>query len=919
MQSGSDFKQIHTVFSKISEGFAYCKIVVDKEGKPVDWVYLDVNDAYERINGVRKESVVGKRATEVLPNLRKDPADWINLYGHVALTGEPVLVERYGEVRNKWYHISAYSPQSGYFISIFEDITERKKVEEALRRLNDELEERVFKRTEEVEKARERLYNVLETLPSYVVLLDKDYCVPFANKVFRERFGESHGKRCYDFLFNRNSPCENCETYKVLKTNKPHRWEWLGPDGRDYDIYDFPFVEADGSTLILEMGIDITEQKHATEELKKYREHLEQLVTQRTMQLQESEQRWVTTLSSIGDAVIATDVDGKITFLNAIAEEVTGWTASEAQGKPINKIFKIINEKTRQEAENPVIKVLEKGSVVGLANHTVLIRKNGIEIPIDDSGAPIKTDDGKTIGVVLVFRDITERKITEAAIQRQAELIDLSPDAIIVKTLDGNITFWSKGAQKLYGWTEDEAIGKITDGLFKTRYSQPLEKIISELKTSGHWSGELLHTTKSGQELTVQSWWLVEKTEEGEIISILESNVDLTQRKKAEKEIERLATFPALNPNPVFEVDFNGNIKYANPATKTLFPDLETLGLKHPFLSDWQDIAKDFESKTKNTFRREVKVAGHWYYQQLCLVSGTHQIRIYTVDIDELKQAEEARARAQVKLEEYANQMEELANQRAEQLKDSERLAAIGQTAGMVGHDIRNPLQAITSDMYLITEEAKIMSDGESKQAILESVDSVNENLGYINKIVSDLQDYTRPLKPYIQDANLTELIEGTLVAINVPKRIELTTDITENSEAIKTDIAYLRRILTNLFTNAVQAMPNEGKLTIKANKKKGKTTITVQDTGVGIPQEVKTKMLTPLFTTKSKGQGLGLAVVKRLVEALGGTIKFESEENKGTKFTIELPKKSSQPRAQAIRQPIWILIAYLCRNDRGG
>ena len=86
--------------------------------------------------------------------------------------------------------------------------------------------------------------------------------------------------------------------------------------------------------------------------------------------------------------------------------------------------------------------------------------------------------------------------------------------------------------------------------------------------------------------------------------------------------------------------------------------------------------------------------------------------------------------------------------------------------------------------------------------------------------------------------------------------------------------------------------MPNEGKLTVKAYKIEGKTTISIEDTGVGIPQEVKTKMFTPLFTTKSKGQGLGLAVVKRLVEALGGTIKFESEENKGTKFTIELPQK---------------------------
>jgi signal transduction histidine kinase len=97
---------------------------------------------------------------------------------------------------------------------------------------------------------------------------------------------------------------------------------------------------------------------------------------------------------------------------------------------------------------------------------------------------------------------------------------------------------------------------------------------------------------------------------------------------------------------------------------------------------------------------------------------------------------------------------------------------------------------------------------------------------------------------------------------------------------------------MTNLITNAVQAMPNEGKLTIKANKKKDKILISVQDTGVGIPEEVKTKMFTPLFTTKSKGQGLGLAVVKRLVEALNGQITFESQPNKGTKFVVELPQK---------------------------
>ena len=148
-------------------------------------------------------------------------------------------------------------------IVVFEDITERKNAEQALSRINEELEERVQKRTQQVSSERQRLYNVLETLPAYVVLLDKDYRMPFANKVFRETFGESHGRRCHEYLFGRDSECENCETYKVLKTNKPQHWEWTGPNGHDYEIYDYPFVEADGSNLILEMGLDVTERKRA--------------------------------------------------------------------------------------------------------------------------------------------------------------------------------------------------------------------------------------------------------------------------------------------------------------------------------------------------------------------------------------------------------------------------------------------------------------------------------------------------------------------------------------------------------------------------------------------------------------------------------------------------------------------------------
>jgi PAS domain S-box-containing protein len=135
------------------------------------------------------------------------------------------------------------------------------------------------------------------------------------------------------------------------------------------------------------------------------------------MALQESEERWAITVASIGDAIITTDVAGKITFMNRIAEELTGWELREVSAKAVGEVFNIINESTRRKVDSPVAKVLASGNVVGLANHTSLVRKDGTEVPVGDSGAPIKTVDGKTLGVVLVFRDISERKRAEEALR----------------------------------------------------------------------------------------------------------------------------------------------------------------------------------------------------------------------------------------------------------------------------------------------------------------------------------------------------------------------------------------------------------------------------------------------------------------------------------------------------------------------
>jgi len=229
----------------------------------------------------------------------------------------------------------------------------------------------------------------------------------------------------------------------------------------------------------------------------------------------------------------------------------------------------------------------------------------------------------------------------------------------------------------------------------------------------------------------------------------------------------------------------------------------------------------------------------------------------------------------------------------ARKLKDAERLAAIGATAGMVGHDIRNPLQAITGDVFLAKSELAGLPDTEEKKSILESLEETERNVDYINKIVSDLQDYTKTLRPVARETNLQKLINEMLAKNGVPKNVKVQVKVQKETLIIMADPDILKRIFGNLVTNAVQAMPDGGKLAIKAYKEANDSIITVEDTGVGIPQEAKDKLFTPLFTTKSKGQGFGLAVVKRMTDALGGTVTFESQQGKGTKFMIRLPQQN--------------------------
>jgi PAS domain S-box-containing protein len=249
------------------------------------------------------------------------------------------------------------------------------------------------------------------------------------------------------------------------------------------------------------------------------------------------QRKWFeTTLASIGDGVITADCDGKVTLLNPIAEQLTGWSSAEAKGQPLEKVFRIVNEETHAEVENPALRAMEDGVIYGLANHTLLIARDGREIAIDDSGAPIKSG-GELLGAVLVFRDITERRRADQAHALLAGIVDSSDDAIISKSLEGIITSWNNSAERMFGWTAAEAIGKSIIMIIPNELRDEETMILGRLRQGqriDHF--ETVRVNKDGQRLNISLTVSPIRNKQGEIIGASKIARDITSRVRAEEE-----------------------------------------------------------------------------------------------------------------------------------------------------------------------------------------------------------------------------------------------------------------------------------------------------------------------------------------------------------------------------------------------
>jgi PAS domain S-box-containing protein len=272
---------------------------------------------------------------------------------------------------------------------------------------------------------------------------------------------------------------------------------------------------------------------------------------------------WLATaLRSLGDAVIATDSEGRVTFLNPVAEALTGWSGDEPIGKPHKQIFRITNATTGEAAEDPVARVLREGIVVNPASDTVLTARDGTQRPIDDTAAPIRDDGGPIRGVVAVFRDVSERRTAEESIResrqarqtaevalQQAEdtrlvlaaIVESSDDAIVGETLDGIITSWNHAAERIFGYTAAEIVGKPVSLLMPPEHSEDLHLILDRIRRGepvGHF--ETQRRARDGRVIDVSLGVSPIRDAQGAIIGAAKVARDITERKRAETERERL-------------------------------------------------------------------------------------------------------------------------------------------------------------------------------------------------------------------------------------------------------------------------------------------------------------------------------------------------------------------------------------------
>ncbi len=671
--------------------------------------------------------------------------------------------------------------------------------------------------------------------------------------------------------------------------------------------------------------------------------------------LRESERWFSTTLKSIGDAVIATDKDGRVIFQNKIAEGLTGWTSEEAFQKPLNEIFHIINEITRQQVENPVDKIIREGIIVGLANRTILISKDGREIPIADSGSPIKDDKGDIAGVVLVFSDVTDSRkaVKELEFRLELEHIILNISGHFVNIRANEINEGIDRALKLIGeffgvdrsylflisddfstmsnineWCSEDSLS------VKNRLQDvPIDKFSWAInKFKNNESIELssldelpLEAEAERQEFEIEGIKSIinvpmiyqgrlkgflgfdkvreEKIWSSDSISLLrvigEIFINAIERMANESNIALLATAIEQLAETIIITDINGKIQYANPSFEKItgYSIEEAIGKTPRMLKSGQQDELFYKNlwdtiKAGNIWRGHFinKRKNGEFYEEEAVISSvrdsqgklTHFVAVKRDVTQEIKMAN--------------------------QLRQSQKMEAIGTLAGGIAHDFNNLLTGVLCYTNIIKLKSK-MDD-----RIFQAADVIEKAAHQGAQLTAQLLGFARRGKHQIIPVDIHTAIQDVIKILSrtIPKNIAITQKLQAVAPYIMGDPGQMEQIIINLAVNASDAMPNGGELIIETNIEEldekyckshagaepGKyLLITVTDTGTGISKDLQDRIFEPFFTTKEpgKGTGMGLATVYGIVKNHNGSVRVYSEVGHGTTFKIYLPLYAGQ------------------------
>ena len=628
--------------------------------------------------------------------------------------------------------------------------------------------------------------------------------------------------------------------------------------------------------------------------------------SERRAQMRASQQRELlrVTVGTIGDAVITTDIQGDVTYMNVVAESLTGWTESDAVGHSLDMVFRIVNEDTRQPVANPATKALREGVVVGLANHTVLLRKGGGECPIDDSAAPIRDEHGGVSGCVLIFRDVTAQrrmqrdKANQLLTQRLlASIVESSDDAIVSKALDGTIQSWNAAAERLFGYTAEQAVGRHISLVIPPDRIAEEDHIVTSLKAGqriDHFETERVRS--DGRRILVSLTISPIKDDDGHVVGASKIVRDITDRKRAEADRQKFVTLVESSTDFIGMCDLDGVPFFVNRA------GLAMVGLDDIEAARRAPVASFFfpddQARIMNEFFPSVLDQGHGEVEVRFRHFKTGEALWMSYKVLTLPDASGRPVAFATVSQDITvrKRMEENLTRLAEDLSEADRRK--NHFLAMLAHELRNPLAPISNAV-----RALHLGGGDA-ETLRSASGMLRRQVGQMSRLVDDLLDLSRITRGRIELRKeriaLAAVVQQAVEAVRAlyqSKGQELTIALPSHQVYMHADPARLAQVVGNLLNNACKFTDEDGHVWLTVEHEGEQAVVRVRDNGIGIAAEHLPKifeMFSQVDTSLERsrdGLGIGLTLVKTLVEMHDGTVDVCSDgPGRGAEFTVRLP-----------------------------